>query len=234
MMKTNFTSLKAVVLFSTVFLFFISCDKTEDKIQTFDDVFDTSSAVALNSKIMNASSIDELYVEIGELNLDIPEIFGEISLNQIITDMEEDLVISTQEKTLLLQNDISTYEQVIERFGSIVSDFEESGVDFETIDRGELEQYAIKVKETPDNFYVDDYYSGVIAMQSFLNEQILEPLKVINEMGLEKSATIATCGDCNMHTFLEMHEINNCGDILNCFRYWFRHRYHHGGCGGGS
>ncbi len=232
MMKTNFTSLKTIVLLSTFILFFTGCNKTEDKIQTFDDVFDTSGVVAFNNKIMNAGSIDELSGEFGELDLNIPAIFGEISLNQIVTDLEEDLVISEQEKALLLQNDVATYEKVIERFGSIVSDFKESGVDFSAIDRGELEQYAIIVKETPDNYYADDYYSGVIVLQNFLTDQVLAPLKSINDMGLEKSASMATCIDCTWIVYVIVQEFTNLGNLCNCCCYCHRHR-HRGGYGGG-
>jgi len=229
MLNPKLSLRKTLTFFFAFILLLSSCDKTVDDNKKFDDIFDTSDAIELNRIIKESDSIDELKNKLGENDLELPDALANISLSQIITTLESDLKISSEEKDLLLKNHYNTYLKVLHRFGNVVEDFKSAGIDFSNIDEGIMEQYSIKVIEEPDNYYGDDYYSGVVAVQRYLNDEVLAPLVVLNSLAKEKSANMEAGLVEDLYAFLMLQEINTMQELMYWILYWLLNYNHHSG-----
>lgn len=157
----------------------LSCERTRD-IQTFDDVFDISGVEKLNYQIYNAKDFTDLSAVIGAAKIIVPESFTKVTPGQLADHISRNLILSNQEIDMLLKNDSRTYIAVINRFGSlpdVMSDI--SSKDFAALKASELGEYSLKVREEPQNFYSNDYYSAVLAMQTFLTSSVIAPLQAV-------------------------------------------------------
>ncbi len=229
MLNPKLSSIKTLAFVFAFILSLSSCDKTEDDNKKFDDIFDTSEAIELNRIIKSAGSIDDLKNQFGETNQELPEALATISLSKVIATLESDLKISSEEKDLLLKNHYNTYFKVLHRFGNVVNVFKSAGIDISSIDKGMLEQYSIKVIEEPGNYYGDDYYSGVVAVQQFLSDEVLSPLVALNSLSTEKSANMEAGLTEDLLAFLMLQEINTLEDLLYWIIYFLNNYNHHSG-----
>ena len=167
-----------MLLFTIVVI--TACEKTKET-QTFYDVFDLSGVEALNEKIFNAKTSDDLekLLEIDQIN--VPEFFRNVDFGQMIAHFEKSIILSDDEMDMLLKNDSRTYIEFINRFGSMPAQLKDLKIsDFEDLKKSSLNQYMLKVKEEPFNFYSNDYYSAVIAMQDFIKYSVIQPLNHMN------------------------------------------------------
>ena len=168
---------------------FNSCDKTED-IQEFDDVFDTSGINDLNSQIENATSLDDILVIFDESSDDeglksasgrykynIPSGMNDVSFDDIIDHYTKAINISSKERDLLLKNDSKTYLDVINRMGAFPDKIAKMNIDFSELRSSPWNKYLVSHKQEPRNFYSNDYYSAVLAMQNYISKHVINTMK---------------------------------------------------------
>ena len=153
----------------------VSCAKNE-YVQNFDDVFDISGAVELNQKIENISSAEDLSGLFENTSFQIPEEMKEIKLDDIIDYYSKSVELTSNEIDMLLKNDSKTYIDVINRIGSLPPQIAALNIDFDAVKASPLNKYLIKQKANTENFYSDDYYSAVLALQKYMKEEVIEPM----------------------------------------------------------
>ncbi|MBL7967505.1 MAG: hypothetical protein JNK09_10935 [Prolixibacteraceae bacterium] len=177
------------LLFTTDFTF-TSCQKTNE-VQTFDDVFETANIQKLNGLIENSSVLSDLPEEFAKYDLKIDESILNYDVNNLALTLEKKIALSGAEVDLLLQNDINTYNDVVERINSVA--FPE-GLEnaFAELPNTELNKYLLVQKEELGDYYVDDYYNSVVELQNYTRNFVIQPLlnshKLINNTMALKSA----------------------------------------------
>jgi hypothetical protein len=188
----NYT-LRLTVMFALV-MFVTSCQKSE-RIQTFNDVFDTSGIEALNTHLTQAGTLAQLPMELVNTTLKVPEKFNNVSPAEIAGWYQQNIRLTDEEIDLLLKNDSKTYIDVINRMasfppglGSLTAD------DFKDLKSSTLEKYLIKKIEEPSNFYSTDYYSAVLALQDYLKCSVIEPMVALNNLMLKESISNTSSG----------------------------------------
>lgn len=181
--------LPAILVLAVMLLAGISCEKSRD-IQTFDDVFDLSGVEALNGKVMSARSADDLVKIFENTQLSVPSSLSKITLTELAEHFSRNLELTPHEVDMLLKNDSRTYIEVINRFGSMPAVVGELGAkSFESLKAGPMGEFTLKVKEEPQNFYTNDYYSAVLAMQSFISNSVVAPMKAVAAAANENASS---------------------------------------------
>jgi hypothetical protein len=192
--KGNFnTTLRLTVMFALI-LFITSCQKSE-KIQTFNDVFNTSGIEGLNAKISEAKTLADLPMELVNATLTIPEKFNSITPAEIAGWYKENIKLTDEEIDMLLKNNSKTYIDVINRMASFPQGLGSfSADDFKGLKSSSLEKFLLKKIEEPDNFYSTDYYSAVLALRDYLECSVIEPMIELNELVARESIGSALTG----------------------------------------
>lgn len=192
--------MKKQILFRTMVLIavfsinvvFTACQKSEE-VQTFDDIFNTTNIQALNDLVVNSGTLSDLPEEFSQVDLVIPEALANIQLNDLISAMERNNKISNSEVDLLLQNDITTYSNIIDRISGLPIELEALNSTFTEVQSSSLNKYLLIQKQDLNLYYIDDYYHSILELQSYMEDFVIQPLKNINKLAenteLLKSAT---------------------------------------------
>lgn len=184
--------LATLVLFSTVF--FTSCEKTSIENQTFKDVFDTSKIQALNDLIENSNTLADLPEDFSNVDIQIPDALNNVQISDLIASMEKNIKLSGSETDLLLQNDITTYENVITRIADSTIPLDEFTNTFIQLKSSSMNEYSLVQKQELGQYYVDDYYHSVLEVQSYMKDFAIQPFHnfstLIKNTEALKSATI--------------------------------------------
>ncbi len=170
-----FNYAKKVMYLLFCFVFLLSCDKLENT-QKFDDVFDISGVIELNQKIESAKTQSDLSGVFENVTLNIPDGMKDISLDEMIDHYKSNIKLSSKEIDLLLKNDSKTYIDVINRFGCLPPQIRDLNIDFGEIKSSSLNKFLVVQKSDTENFYSDDYYSAVLALQDFIKDAVIRPM----------------------------------------------------------
>jgi hypothetical protein len=208
----NFILRMTMVL--TLIFVISSCQKSE-KIQTFNDVFDTSGMEALNAQIATAKTLADLPAELRTSNLTVPEAFKSITPREIADWYRQNIRLTDNEVDMLLKNDSKTYIAVIDRMcsfppqmGTFTAD------DFKDLKSSSLNKYLVTQKEEMENFYTTDYYSAVTALQDFLKSAVIE--------GMDRIITIPPgSGDTGPYGEVDHYVMISCDEVWDMWwTYW--------------
>jgi hypothetical protein len=171
---------------------FTACQKSEET-QTFDDVFNTANIQVLNELVVNSGTLSDLPAEFSEINLEVPEALNNILISDLISAMEQKVKISNSEVDLLLQNDITTYSNIVDRIGGLTIDMEVLNNAFTEVQSSSLNKYLLIQKQELNQYYEDDYYHSILELQNYMEDFVIKPLKNINKLAekteILKSAT---------------------------------------------
>lgn len=214
-----------------VLFLFISCNKTE-YIQKFDDVFDTSGINSLNSKIENATSLDDILTILDESSADeglksatgrrykynIPDGMDDVSFDDIIDHYADAIKISSKERDMLLKNDSKTYLDVINRMGAYPEKMAKLKIDFSELRSSHWNKYLVSHKAEPRNFYSNDYYSAVLAMSDYISKNVIHALKTCKKHYKNKNGGHLGWGDDAEILYYILIASNNNWDIW--WTYW--------------
>lgn len=182
MKKSNlFRTLLAMALLLSSTVYFTSCQKTYEA-QTFNDVFDTSNIQALNNLIQNSSALTVLPEDFSNVAVQAPEVLNTVMVADLITSIEKNIQLSRSEIDLLLQNDITTYGNVVARIAGTSIPMMELNVAFTSLKSSPLSQYLLVQKQEIDQYYVDDYYHSVIELQSYMKDYVIQSLQNLNTL----------------------------------------------------
>jgi hypothetical protein len=188
--KSNWTVLLTTLVMAFVFS---SCQKAVIEDQTFDDVFDTSQIEDLNSLLRSSATLDDLPVEFSEANITIPEEVENLQITELVSYLEDKNSISDSEVDLLLQNDIDTYILVVERLGSLPGLLEEMNLKTEEIQNSTLNKYQLIQVQELNEYYTNDYYHAALELQSYMNQNVIQPLKNLNTLA-ENTVALKSAG----------------------------------------
>jgi len=156
-----------------------SCQKTE-KMQTFNDIFDTSGIETLNERFRTARTVADLPLELGTAGFSVPEGIKNITPESIAAWYKKNMVLSGTEVDLLLKNDSRTYIDVINRMASFPPEMGKlKSEDFNSLKASVLNKYALKQLEETENFYSTDYYSAILALQNYLKIAVIAPMESV-------------------------------------------------------
>lgn len=181
MKKSNLlrTVLAMSLLLSSA-VYFTSCQKTNEA-QTFNDVFSTTNIQALNTLMQNSNALTDLPEEFSNVEVRVPEALN-VQISEMITLIEKNIVLSSAEIDLLLQNDVTTYSDVVARFAGTNIPMEELDVAFTDLTSSSLNKYLLVQKQEIDQYYVDDYYHSVIELQSYMKDYVIQSLRNFNTL----------------------------------------------------
>lgn len=191
-MKNHYNLNRSSFLAFLVMVFvFASCQKSI-RIQTFDDVFDTSQIQALNSSVEQAKTLDDLPAEFADGSMEVPTGLEEFTAADMISYLEKNLTLSNTEMNLLLKNDSKTYLEVIDRICSLPPQVTALNYDFSAVKKSSMNKYVLLQKENLENFYSNDYYSAIKELQNYMKTSIIRPLNnmqtLVNNSTALKSA----------------------------------------------
>lgn len=176
------------LMFSSTVLF-TACDKAASEAQSFDDVFNTTNIQALNDLVINSGTLSDLPEEFSQLDLMVPNPLGNIQLTDMISAMERNIKISNSEVDLLLQNDITTYGNIIDRINRLPVDLNLLNSAFSSVQSSTLNKYLLIQKQEINQYYIDDYYHSILELQSYMEDFVIQPLKNLNEL-VENTAVL--------------------------------------------
>ena len=186
---TFFNNWNKIIYLLSFAMLLVSCAKTE-YIQEFDDIFDVSGVNDLNQKIEIAETLDDLSGVFDNLTFQVSEEIKNIGLDFMVDHYNRSIQLSSTEIDLLLKNDPNTYLNIINRFGSLPTQIGDLNLDFTEIKSSTLNKYLIIQKQDIKNFYSDDYYSAVIAMQDFIKSSVIEPMSNLKTISNLKSSVL--------------------------------------------
>lgn len=186
--QTLFRTLLVLTLVISPAVFFTSCQKTIVN-QTFDDVFNTTNIQNLNAMVEKSTILNDLPEEFQLVDASTQAALQNIQISDIINSYEKNIKISSKEIDLLLQNDIDTYIEVIERISGLPSELNALNLNLSELGNTPMSKYSLIQKQEPDEYYTDDYYTAVTELQNYMKEYIIQPLRTLNTL-VENSVSL--------------------------------------------
>lgn len=201
-MKNHYNFNRSCFLALLVAVFVLaSCQKTALDDQSFDDVFNTTQIQALNNLVENSATLDDLPEEFSLAEITIPEAVATLQLTDLVSYLEQKVAISDLEVDLLLQNDIDTYSQVVERLGSLPAQLEEMNLNSSELKNSPLKKYQLIQVQELNEYYTSDYYHAALELQSYVKKNVILSLRNLNRLAentlAQKSATIGQSNNKN-------------------------------------
>ena len=192
-----------LALFSLALCSLNACRNEDPEITTIDDILDVSIATDYASAITSTSSLDALPEDVTAaadaadevMSTTSIETFSSVSLTDVVSDLESQIELSDTEISLLLKNDVTTYQTVVNRFSKLpgftsTAEMDEIAVNMESSDA--WSDFHIASTESSEYLYADDYYKAVVTMQKFISQNTiptLEQIEILKTAG-EKAASI--------------------------------------------
>jgi hypothetical protein len=100
----------------------------------------------------------------------------------MLAHFNKNIKLSPVEIDMLLKNDSKTYIDVINRIGSFPAELESVAADdFNPLRQSALNKYLLRVKAEPVNFYSTDYYTAVLELQKYMEDQVIEPMDMLKK-----------------------------------------------------
>lgn len=169
----------ALLLSNTVF--FTSCQKTNET-QTFNNVFNTSNIQTFNDLMQNSSTLSDMPDDFKVFDFSVADAVNNIQVSELISSLEQNIKLSSSEIDLLLQNDITTYENVIARISTLQVPSEVLNVAFTELQNSSLTKYLLIQKQDLSQYYNDDYYNSIIELQRYMKDFVIQPLRNFNTL----------------------------------------------------
>lgn len=212
------------LFFLTILLF--GCEKEEQHVQKFDDVFDRSGIKKLNQSIISANNIDEIRLLDNVTSFEIPANIKNISLDEMIAHYEENIKLSPTEVDLLLKNDSETFANVVDRFGKLPGQLSNQRTNFEKLESSSLEKFLLSQKSEVKNFYGGDCYSTIMDLQENITNDVIIPLKKLKDLSTTKDSNLKSLNygyyyKTNVYKYITCHYCNCWWWII--YKYWLKH-----------
>lgn len=193
-----------------------SCKK--DPVPVVGDFIDQASIVKLDAAVMGAATLSDVPADLQTAAETITTImtqaevdtYSSVDMNPVIQFYKSNIVISSEEKTMLLANDPSALSKVLNRMYQMPSFTKDEAVSNSSnaiAKNAEISSYRSANTSGGSDLYAGQYYQCALDNQTFIQDNTIAKLEKIASLKATASKSASIIGSTPSHTVSEQRII---------------------------